>query len=378
MESNKLYKDNNKELNLPINIQMNDKQDVCCQDFQSHSRTITCQSSTIQENTSISYEHNQNKKSFKYLEKYKDIYVPKIFLLDYNDITNYPPKIDQDEMNQNLKLNNFPIFNIQNNNNINTSYLNYGYNFQQWKIYANDIRNKFDELNDLVKNGKIKLPDPSNELEYIMSFPSDYGGLGYLYNEHKYENVKFYDPKKPENKDSNFMAQIKFEKKMTWFPLNPNPETLIKKSYPYYFMGMYYDFYANNINKFNNNCISIIKNNNNILNTKDEAKSNGNIDKKEENENIDYNYDKKVEEADNKKKEEDKDDYDDEYISKTRERSRSRNRSRSRSRSKYNNINKNKNRYSNKYKFKYNYNKFKDNIYNKYKNKTKKYFKKYY
>ena len=46
-----------------------------------------------------------------------------------------------------------------------------------------------------------------------MVLPSDYGGFGKLYNEHKYSNLKFYDLKIPENKDKKLMSQIKFEKK---------------------------------------------------------------------------------------------------------------------------------------------------------------------
>ena len=46
------------------------------------------------------------------------------------------------------------------------------------------------------------------------------------------QNVKFYDPKLPANKDKNFMTEIKFEKKMIWFPLHPNPESLNIKTNP--------------------------------------------------------------------------------------------------------------------------------------------------
>jgi hypothetical protein len=117
------------------------------------------------------------------------------------------------------------------NNSVLNKYFNYGYNFEQWKSYANQIKNKFDELNELVKNGIIRLPDPENELEYLMAFPSDYGGLGNVQNDQNYENVKFFDPKdtskNPSNK--NFMSLIQFEHDQTWFPLEPNPLSLNKQ-----------------------------------------------------------------------------------------------------------------------------------------------------
>ena len=108
-------------------------------------------------------------------------------------------------------------------------YFNYGYNFEQWKKYVTEIRSKFDELNELVKSKTIILPSPENELEYLMAFPSDYGGLGDIYEDQKYENLKLYDPKDTsKNKDNkSFMELIKFEHD-TWFPLEPNPQSLNK------------------------------------------------------------------------------------------------------------------------------------------------------
>ena len=92
----------------------------------------------------------------------------------------------------------------------------------------------------MVITGKIRLPEPYNELEYLFALPSDYGGLGNVYNEHKYEKVKFYDPKLPENRNKSFMKQVKFERKITWFPLYPNPESLNKKSFPFFILNRNY------------------------------------------------------------------------------------------------------------------------------------------
>ena len=40
-------------------------------------------------------------------------------------------------------------------------------------------------------------------MEYLLEFPSNFGGLGELYHEDKYENLKLYKPKEPENKISH-------------------------------------------------------------------------------------------------------------------------------------------------------------------------------
>ena len=186
------------------------------------------QANTTTDNSSTKPETN-SQNPMKLLTKYKDIYVPTIFLIDYSDNTKAPFNLfvqNQQQMQGNISGQ--MMNNIQNNQNFN-KYFNYGYNFEQWKKYVAEIRSKFDELNDLVKAKKIILPEPDNELEYLMAFPSDYGGLGDIQKDQNYENVKFYDPKdiakNPENKD--FMSMIRFEHE-TWFPLEPNPASLNK------------------------------------------------------------------------------------------------------------------------------------------------------
>jgi hypothetical protein len=192
-------------------------------------KTDSNNSNAAQNNSS-----NSTLPPLKLLTKYKDIYVPTIYLLDYSDISKAPFNIlASQSQNQPQTYNQITgqIMNNNQNNSVLNKYFNYGYNFEQWKSYANQIKNKFDELNELVKNGNIRLPDPENELEYLMAFPSDYGGLGNVQNDQNYENVKFFDPKdttkNPSNK--NFMSLIQFEHDQTWFPLEPNPLSLNKQ-----------------------------------------------------------------------------------------------------------------------------------------------------
>ena len=187
--------------------------------------------------SNTSTNSNSSNSNFKILTKYKEIYVPRIYLMNYEDLTQPPFN--------NIKNTNYSQQNNNQNSIYNKDYLNYGYNLEQWKIYATEIKNKFDELNDLVKNGKIRLLDPENELEYLMNFPSDYGGLGRIYNDQNYENVKFYDPKDTKQKpvNNNFMSLIKFDEKdhQIWFNLEPNPSSLNN---------------VNNSNKINSNSVN--------------------------------------------------------------------------------------------------------------------------
>ena len=88
---------------------------------------------------------------FKLLTKYKDIYVPSIYLMDYNDTTKSPFNIiiastAQAQPQAYNHLTGQVINNNQNNAVLN-KYFNYGYNLEQWKAYVNDIKSKFDELN---------------------------------------------------------------------------------------------------------------------------------------------------------------------------------------------------------------------------------------
>jgi hypothetical protein len=253
--------------------------------------SINTQTAITQDSTSNKADSNNTTTPFKLLTKYKDIYVPTIYLLDYNDTTKSPFNLLATIQTQNQNYNQLQGQMVNNNNNQNNSilnkYFNYGYNLEQWKAYVNNLKKKFDELNDLVKNGNIRLPEPDNELEYLMAFPSDYGGLGNVRNDQKYENVKFYDPKDTTKNQANknFMSLIRFDHDMTWFPLEPNPSSLNKPINDYK--------YLNFVNSYQNSCIpNIFIRNQNISNnisstiiSKTEQKSNIGNDSNNKNEN---------------------------------------------------------------------------------------------
>ena len=363
---------------FPHDIQTNNKAESFRNDEKLSKSRTTGFPSTLKTNESCSSSSqcsniniiSKNKKlninNLKILTKYKNIYVPKIFLIDYNDISIYPPKNSNVE-NNSTQINSKNLFSFINSNteNSNKDYLNYGYNFQQWKEYAETIRKKFDELNDYVITGKIRLPEPYNELEYLFTLPSDYGGLGSLYNEHKYKNVKFYDPKKPENANKSFMEQAKFERKpkMIWFPLYPNPESLNKKSLPFFMLDkIYKDINTNektDSNNENNN------NNNDIINDNMD-----NIEKKDNKEN-EIDYDEDVSETKKSKMDEEESSRNNETRS-SRSGSISGIRSRSRSRSYSSNSNNRKYKKKNYYK---GYNNYRNsNYYNYNYNKNKRYY----
>ena len=180
---------------------------------------IQVQNDSNKENNSVKGDSNTTQ-PMPILSKYKDIYVPTIFLLDYNDTSKPPFNTFVQNQTQQMQIQSPNMFN---------KYFNYNYNFDQWKKYVTEIRGKFDELNELVKSKTIILPEPDNVLEYLMAFPSDFGGLGEIREDQKYESVKFFDPKdKSKNSEGkSFMEMIKFEHD-TWFPLEPNPQSLNK------------------------------------------------------------------------------------------------------------------------------------------------------
>ena len=374
------------QINFPIDISTNNKDSINHIESKSQPRTakdsspddyelsiVSKEKSEIDSN--ITYSNNSNINNYpnlKFLTKYKNIFVPKIFLINYEDTSIYPPifsNINESQNNNNFFKFSFPFFTPQNNTN--KDYLNYGYNFNQWKIYATEIKNTFDELNELVMKGEIKLPEPNNELEYLMAIPSDYGGLGNVYNDHIYKNVKFYDPKAAENKDKKFMTQVKIEKKMIWFPLYPNPESLNNNNNPF---KAQYEFLKKNLLKneeINKNNKKIIENQND--NNKKENNTVLNI-KKDENLNENNKSNNKKEICDEKEKKRINKDIDNDESSDCLERSRDNSRNsrkyinyKNKYNKKYWNDCYNKNKYYNKYK--YNGNKY----YNRNKNRYYRY-----
>ena len=347
----------NENIIFPASIQTNAKND---------NSNIIDQKSLLKTKESINstIQHNETS-NLKYLEKYKEVYVPKIYLMDYNDTNKYE--------SNNTSTQNF--INMQNN-----PYFNYGYNVEQWKIYVNKRKSKFDELNELVKKGKLKLPEPNNEMEYLMALPSDFGGLGELYHEDKYENLKLYNPKEPENINISFMRQIKFDRKETWFPLKPNPESFTKKMTFYDYLNLKYNYFNINMDMFNKNNENATGNialneekENEKNNCKDEENKNRNSEddnmEEEEEEYSDYNS-KTRERSRNTSRSRYYDDYDDYYDRRDRE-YRNRNRFR---KNKYYDISSYNDRYYNRNNYKYNLNNDHKYYYDKYKNK-KTYFK---
>ena len=377
-------------VNFPLGVRTNNEADE--KDKISQGRTTALPSSMKSEDSFSSSDYlninlisknlyKLNHKNLQILTKYKEIYVPKIFLFDYNDISKYPPKISgvEEKSLQNNSNFNFPFF-TSNLNNSNKDYLNYGYNFEQWKEYAEKIRKKLDELNDLVLEGKIKLPEPDNELEYLFALPSDYGGLGDIYNDNKYENLKLYDPKLPENKDKSFMKTVKFERKDVWFPLYPNPESLIKKTLPFPF----FTFNKSLQDKQTKEQTDSNKENND--NTKDIINVSKNTENKQEKNENKINEIKDIRETRNGCNQNDK-----EEKSKSKESSRRGKRSRSSSRSRSNSYKRKykKNKYydgyknyrdSNRYNYRYNERYYRNNIndYNRYKKRNYRYKGYYY
>ncbi len=47
----------------------------------------------------------------------------------------------------------------------------------------------------MLKEKEIGLPSIKNELDYLLKFPSDYGGLDEVFKEQNFENVNFFDNK---------------------------------------------------------------------------------------------------------------------------------------------------------------------------------------
>ena len=150
------------QINFPIDISTNNKDSINHIESKSQPRTakdsspddyelsiVSKEKSEIDSN--ITYSNNSNINNYpnlKFLTKYKNIFVPKIFLINYEDTSIYPPifsNINESQNNNNFFKFSFPFFTPQNNTN--KDYLNYGYNFNQWKIYATEIKNTFDELN---------------------------------------------------------------------------------------------------------------------------------------------------------------------------------------------------------------------------------------
>ena len=130
------------------------------------------------ENTEAALESTEKKISlqspFPVLSKYKDIYIPSIYTLNLKEINDAPWR----KSDANL-----------------SDYFNYNYTEENWIEHTEEIKSKFDELNSMVKEKEIGLPSIKNELDYLLKFPSDYGGLDEVNKEQNFENINFFDNK---------------------------------------------------------------------------------------------------------------------------------------------------------------------------------------
>lgn len=190
------------------------------------------------------------------LTKYKDIYIPSIYLMDYSKNTEEYAKDNLDTATL-------------------SKYFNYNFNFEKWSEFCRKIRLKFDDLNNKVKDGSIILPENplDNKLEYLMNFPSDYGGLGKLFDEQKYNNLFLFDKKikYAQYEDKNFMEIMEIQAYSDpTFPIDKiNPYKRNNKAmqklavypgmkYPIY-PNYYYYYYYKNPNMVNMNLQSANK-----------------------------------------------------------------------------------------------------------------------
>jgi hypothetical protein len=81
------------------------------------------------------------------------------------------------------------------------SVFNTGLNEETWIKYSQQIVAKFTELKKAIKENRLQLPN-RNLKKYIYEFPSDYGGLGEVLEEKKFEKVNFFENKVTKNKQT--------------------------------------------------------------------------------------------------------------------------------------------------------------------------------
>jgi hypothetical protein len=79
------------------------------------------------------------------------------------------------------------------------SVFNTGLNEETWIKYSQQIVAKFPELKKAIKDNRLQLPN-RNLKKYLYEFPSDYGGLGEVLEEKKFEKVNFFENKVSKNK----------------------------------------------------------------------------------------------------------------------------------------------------------------------------------
>ncbi len=72
-------------------------------------------------------------------------------------------------------------------------------NEETWTKYAQQILSKFPDFKKAIKDNRIQLPNRKLK-KYIWDFPSDYGGLGEVLEERKFEKLNFFENKVSKNK----------------------------------------------------------------------------------------------------------------------------------------------------------------------------------
>lgn len=75
-----------------------------------------------------------------------------------------------------------------------------GFNEEMWTKYSKNMVAKFENLKKSIKDNKVHLPNTKNLQKYLFNFPGDYGGLGEILDEQKFEKLNFFEYKPGKNK----------------------------------------------------------------------------------------------------------------------------------------------------------------------------------
>lgn len=92
-----------------------------------------------------------------------------------------------------------------------------------WKKYAENIKRKFETLSLLVEKNNYHLSTSKDEKKYIANFPADYGGLGEILDDQKYEHLNFFEYKPNKNKT---IPSIEIKQGSICVPLESKTENL--------------------------------------------------------------------------------------------------------------------------------------------------------
>jgi hypothetical protein len=101
-------------------------------------------------------------------------------------------------------------------------YLNLGFTEETWEKYSKNISQKFSDLKKAIKEKRIQLPT-SNVKKYLFNFPADYGGLGEILDEKKYENVNFFEYKLNKAK---MIPNLEIRQNQVFLPLENKHENI--------------------------------------------------------------------------------------------------------------------------------------------------------